>query len=420
MSIKEFFAGKTIIVTGATGFVGQCLIEKLLRSCPQVKKIYALIRAQKNSSASERLQELLKLQIFENLESVDSEILKKVEAVSSDLSVDGLGLSEESKQILINETNVFFHCAATVRFNEQLRVAYKINTLGVMNIISLCKQMKTLEALVHVSTAYSYCDRNEIGEEVYETGWDSNQLLQSMSWMSDETIEKLLPEILRKRPNTYTLTKAFAEEMLVKEAIGLPVCIVRPSIIGATYEEPMPGWCTNLNGATGVVIGFGKGLLHTLHANQDMNLDVIPVDYVVNGIIAAAWKTAKSSNQSLVPVTDSTIDAVIKQRRKDLKVYNLVSSANNPCTLNEWRKKILFQETNLHFLCIFSLDSIIIKVFTNYPLDKVYSTPSLTLVSNKYLNLIFTNSLNILSTDIYIRCWLFYSTMSQLAFLILL
>jgi len=367
MSIKEFFAGKTIIVTGATGFVGQCLIEKLLRSCPQVKKIYALIRAQKNSSASERLQELLKLQIFENLESVDSEILKKVEAVSSDLSVDGLGLSEESKQILINETNVFFHCAATVRFNEQLRVAYKINTLGVMNIISLCKQMKTLEALVHVSTAYSYCDRNEIGEEVYETGWDSNQLLQSMSWMSDETIEKLLPEILRKRPNTYTLTKAFAEEMLVKEAIGLPVCIVRPSIIGATYEEPMPGWCTNLNGATGVVIGFGKGLLHTLHANQDMNLDVIPVDYVVNGIIAAAWKTAKSSNQSLVPVTDSTIDAVIKQRRKDLKVYNLVSSANNPCTLNEWH-------------------SIIIKVFTNYPLDKVYSTPSLTLVSNKYLH----------------------------------
>ena len=63
MSIKEFFAGKTIIVTGATGFVGQCLIEKLLRSCPQVKKIYALIRAQKNSSASERLQELLKLQV---------------------------------------------------------------------------------------------------------------------------------------------------------------------------------------------------------------------------------------------------------------------------------------------------------------------------------------------------------------------
>lgn len=55
------------------------------------------------------------------------------------------------------------------------------------------------------------------------------------------------------------------------------------------------------------MIGFGKGLLHTLHANQDMNLDVIPVDYVVNGIIAAAWKTAKSSNQTLVPVTGDSI-----------------------------------------------------------------------------------------------------------------
>ena len=41
------------------------------------------------------------------------------------------------------------------------------------------------------------------------------------------------------RPNTYTLTKAFGEEVIVKEGIGLPVCIIRPSIVGCSYKEPM-------------------------------------------------------------------------------------------------------------------------------------------------------------------------------------
>jgi len=41
------------------------------------------------------------------------------------------------------------------------------------------------------------------------------------------------------RPNTYTLTKALGEEVVVREGSGLPLCIVRPSIIGASYDEPI-------------------------------------------------------------------------------------------------------------------------------------------------------------------------------------
>jgi len=48
------------------------------------------------------------------------------------------------------------------------------------------------------------------------------------------------------RPNTYVFTKAFGEEVIVKEGVGLPICIVRPSIIGASYKEPMP---VSINGA---------------------------------------------------------------------------------------------------------------------------------------------------------------------------
>lgn len=38
------------------------------------------------------------------------------------------------------------------------------------------------------------------------------------------------PSLIGKRPNTYTFTKALAEQMLLKEAGNLPVAIVRPSI----------------------------------------------------------------------------------------------------------------------------------------------------------------------------------------------
>jgi FlaA1/EpsC-like NDP-sugar epimerase len=43
-SIAEFYGGKNILITGATGFMGKVLVEKLLRDCLQVKCIYILVR----------------------------------------------------------------------------------------------------------------------------------------------------------------------------------------------------------------------------------------------------------------------------------------------------------------------------------------------------------------------------------------
>lgn len=53
-SIPEWFAGKQVLVTGATGFMGKVLVEKLLRDCPQVERVYLLVRRKKGVEPVQR------------------------------------------------------------------------------------------------------------------------------------------------------------------------------------------------------------------------------------------------------------------------------------------------------------------------------------------------------------------------------
>ena len=57
--------------------------------------------------------------------------------------------------------------------------------------------------------------------------------------------------VIGKHPNTYTFTKAIAEQLLMETASDLPLAIVRPSIVVAAWKDPLPGWVDNLNGPTG-------------------------------------------------------------------------------------------------------------------------------------------------------------------------
>lgn len=58
-SVKDFYRDRSIFITGGTGFMGKVLVEKLLRSCPDIKNIYLLMRPKKGQDVQERLQELL-------------------------------------------------------------------------------------------------------------------------------------------------------------------------------------------------------------------------------------------------------------------------------------------------------------------------------------------------------------------------
>lgn len=90
-------------------------------------------------------------------------------------------------------------------------------------------------------------------------------------------------------PNTYTYTKALAEDVVRRSSAGIPVGVFRPAIITSSAKEPLVGWIDNLYGPTGVVAGAGTGVLRTMHCDKNINANIVPVDFCVNALIASAW-----------------------------------------------------------------------------------------------------------------------------------
>lgn len=56
--VQEFFRDAVVFITGGTGFMGKVLLEKLLRTCPNIKHIYLLIRIKKGKNTEQRLNEI--------------------------------------------------------------------------------------------------------------------------------------------------------------------------------------------------------------------------------------------------------------------------------------------------------------------------------------------------------------------------
>ncbi|PIC16340.1 hypothetical protein B9Z55_022980 [Caenorhabditis nigoni] len=299
--VKDVYVGSSVLLTGATGFLGKVIVEKLLWTIDEIDNIYLMIRTRKGKNASERLAGLLHDPLFNRIRQEKPHAFDKLIAVGGDMMVENLGMDPEDLKQIAENVNVVIHSAATVKFDEHLRAAVTMNVIGTKRIIDLCHQIKDLKVLVHVSTAYANCDRVETVERIYKSPMAPQKLVDALTWMDDETLTKITPKILGLRPNTYTLTKALAESTIESEAKDIPVIIIRPSIVGAMWQGPLPGWTDNINGPTGIFTAVGRGVLTNMCGSNESKADIIPVDCVANIIIAAASHRV-SINPTEIPV----------------------------------------------------------------------------------------------------------------------
>ncbi|KAK9295142.1 hypothetical protein QLX08_010453 [Tetragonisca angustula] len=308
--IQSFYKGKIIFITGGTGFMGKVLIEKLLYSCSDLNKIFILIRPKRGRTPEIRVDEMFKLPMFQRIRKQKPEMLKKVKALSGDVGMKNLGLTDEQLDILINETNIIFHCAATLRLESKLKDAIDMNTIGTKRVIELSKKMKKLKAFVHLSTAFCYADKEELDENVYKPSADPHDVMRLVQWLDESTIDLITPKILDLHPNTYTFSKRLSEKLIADEYPNLPCSIARPSIVTPALAEPLPGWVDNLNGPVGLMVGAGKGVIRSMLCNGRYHAEVIPVDLAINALIAIGHRTATVRHASM-PVFNITQSGVL-------------------------------------------------------------------------------------------------------------
>jgi fatty acyl-CoA reductase len=69
----------------------------------------------------------------------------KVVAIPGDCNMTDMGLRASDRSLLTEDVTHIFHVAATVRFDEKLRLAIGINVMGTHNVLELAKQMTRLK-----------------------------------------------------------------------------------------------------------------------------------------------------------------------------------------------------------------------------------------------------------------------------------
>ncbi|XP_039752482.1 fatty acyl-CoA reductase 1-like [Pararge aegeria] len=328
-TIYEYYKGKTIFITGGSGFMGKVLVEKLLYSCSGLDRIYLLLRNKKGVNAEDRLEALYSSKCFDRLRKEKPDIFqKKVFFIAGDCSEIGLGICAEDRTLIVNRTNIIFHVAASVRFDESLKTAARLNLRGTREMVELAKEVRNLEVLVHVSTSYANTNRKCIDEVIYPAFADWRDTLDICENIDDYTLNAVTPKYLGELPNTYVFTKQLAEHVMAEQKGILPIVIMRPSIVVSSVNEPLTGWIENLNGPVGIMIASGKGILRIVYTDPELAADYVPVDVCIKAFITAAWARG---TQKIKP-TD------------DIDVYNCSMSHMKTLTMKEisvYGKKIL-------------------------------------------------------------------------------
>ncbi len=329
----EPLEGARVFLTGVTGFVGQAILQQLLRDYPTTH-VSVLVRPRGDISAQERLTGLLRKSVFTpwrreiGREAVHEAVEQRVRVIEGDLG---------SLSALPDDIDVVLHSASTVSFDPPIDEAFRDNVSGAKALYDAVLASGADPHVVHISTAYVAGLRKGIVPEArheHEVDWRAEA---EAAFSARETVEresrhpevlaKLLAEAREKHgkagpqavaqaaekarvkwvhrrlvdygrsraqslgwPDVYTFSKALGErvaEDLWVDA-GHRLSVVRPTIIESALRDPAPGWIDGFKVADPLIVAYGQGYLPEFPGLPDSVLDIIPVDFVVNAALAAA------------------------------------------------------------------------------------------------------------------------------------
>uniref|UniRef100_A0A6P7GH07 Fatty acyl-CoA reductase n=1 Tax=Diabrotica virgifera virgifera TaxID=50390 RepID=A0A6P7GH07_DIAVI len=260
MSVADFFIDKNVFITGGSGFLGKLIIEKLLRSCPGIGKIYVLLRPRKGKAIEERLEKIIESPIFNPLRHQNPDALRKLIPIKGDVSELNLGISKEDRELLVNTVNIIYHSAASVRFDDFLKDAIILNVRGTREVAKLALDLKSISIFVHISTTYCNCDKLVVEEKLYPAHTSWRDAIMLAEECDQQTLETLTQKYISPLPNTYTFAKSLGEHVVNDLCQGkIPTIITRPSVVMNTESDPIQGYTDNFNGPVGLVTAAGKG-----------------------------------------------------------------------------------------------------------------------------------------------------------------
>jgi alcohol-forming fatty acyl-CoA reductase len=395
---KDYW-GRSILLTGGTGFLGTALVEKILRSLPELGRLYLLIRASREKYAQERFErDVLGSSAFSRLREERGEgfadyVAGKVRVLEGDVHAPSLGLAEEELLELSREVDVVIHAAASVIFDAPLDAAVDSNVRGTLGLLKLARGWEKSPLFLHISTAYIAGTRkglapeeppgdtspngtpldpreevealegvvreverasrdrsllrrferearNELGMvgEEEEVAGRADQLRRA--WMRERLVERGTD---RARAlgwhDVYTFTKSLAERLVVRERGDLPLVILRPAIIESSHREPYPGWIQGSRMADPIIMAFAKGLIREFPGDPESLVDIVPVDHVVNATLAAASRRPQQPEVFQVASGDRNplrYRQLYEHVREYFSENPLRDSSGRPIPVSEW------------------------------------------------------------------------------------
>ncbi len=398
MPIERHLRGKHFFITGATGFLGTALVERILRCVPEAD-VTVLVRPGRRADAAARLaREVIKNDCFDRLRSELGDdfadvVARRVRAVAGDVGRDGLGL-DDAGQAALAEADVVIHSAATVSFDAPLTQAIEINLLGPSRVAAAIVDSGSSAHLIAVSTAYvASTHQGEAKEELLsenrftlEVPWEDevrsarrlrddlqaesrkpdklreftkkargeigaagDHLIAARSeklreeWVSHELVEAGTARAISLGwPDAYPFTKALGERALVEQWQGkVPISLVRPSIIESALSEPRPGWIRGFRMAEPIIVSYARGLLAEFPGVPEGIIDVIPVDLVVAAILAVAAQGPEPGSPKVYQVASGVRNPLRYGRLVELSTgffqrNPLYDDRGQPINVPEW------------------------------------------------------------------------------------